>query len=65
MGKTCAWCGEKITNEENCSHEDREFFNCGKLALYYCDDECRLNYLLDEQAHNWQGLYYVARRANP
>ena len=64
MTKKCAWCEEEI-REENCSHEDREFFPCGKLCLYFCDDECRLNYLLDEKAHNWNGLWYVVQRVDP
>jgi hypothetical protein len=61
--KICAWCGE-IIQEENESHEDRMFFRYGKLCLYFCDDICHKNYIIDKQEHGGKPLYSVVERAD-
>lgn len=59
--KFCAWCGNEV-HEEQGSHEVREFFRFGKLALYFCDDICQLNYYNDKVEHGGRALDYVTER---
>lgn len=61
MGKYCAWDNKEVAEEEH-SHEDRDFVRVGKLALYFCNDDCQLSYFKDKAAHGGKGLYYIARR---